>query len=81
MSLFTNIREQRESTDQTTISHPDVIKHYAIMKNNGAHSRNKHMTENWVYGRFYAKLINIDTSGGYDQISCQVSASVCKFLS
>ncbi len=35
---------------------------------------NERTTEIWAYGRFYAKLgiINMDVSGGYDQISRQV---------
>ncbi len=45
--------------------------------------RDKRMTENWAYGRFNTKLglINMDMSGGYDRISCLVSAYVHKFLS
>ncbi len=41
------------------------------------------MTENWVYGHFYMQnleFINMDVSGGYDQISRQVWARVRKFL-
>ncbi len=54
-----------------------------LLKENGPHLRNEHTTENWAYGHFYTQnleLINMDVSGGYDQISRQVWACVCKFL-
>ncbi len=52
----------------------DIVNFAMPSKHLGPHLRNERTTENWAYGRSTQNLefINMDASGGYDQISRQV---------